>query len=427
MPGQTIAIMAAGGTRKVKATVPMGLKPGDTFLVRLATPIHTEPASVVSTLGAPPPPLHHSPPRREQQSIPAPPRTQSSACTPDPHFAQSLDEWLTPTPEIKKPIRNTSMTSYEQHLQHQHRDPPSYAARGFIAGREAPEDYYPPPYGSEFSTMLASKETEGLSPVMKHEELPLRQKLLLIQVPIGMSPGTMLQVEIPGENRTVTAQIPPYVESFYVAYTPQPRVTTNQPQQQPNAPPPVQQHPSPPAPPPQVQSPPPVTMPPPQQQPQQQQSPSPPVIMSQQQQHAPPPKEYQERQEQHHKNLEVHSEPAAATKPKRKLLLVRVPPNTAQGATLHVSIPDEPGRILAAIVPPGNLTEFHVSYEPRKQQQHQPSRQVKQPQKQQRQQSSSSYENRHEIQQIQYYGDDSLGVAGTSSGERAYERYESTY
>lgn len=47
----------------------------------------------------------------------------------------------------------------------------------------------------------------------------------------------------------------------------------------------------------------------------------------------------------------------------QKLLLVRVPPGTAPGTTLHVSIPDEPGRLVAAQVPP-NVSEFQVAYTP---------------------------------------------------------------
>lgn len=48
----------------------------------------------------------------------------------------------------------------------------------------------------------------------------------------------------------------------------------------------------------------------------------------------------------------------------QKLILVRVPPGTAPGTTLHVEVPDEPGRILAAQVPP-NVSEFQVAYQPR--------------------------------------------------------------
>lgn len=47
----------------------------------------------------------------------------------------------------------------------------------------------------------------------------------------------------------------------------------------------------------------------------------------------------------------------------QKLLLVRVPPGTSAGSTIHVSIPDEPGRLVAATVPP-NVSEFHVAFTP---------------------------------------------------------------
>jgi hypothetical protein len=49
--------------------------------------------------------------------------------------------------------------------------------------------------------------------------------------------------------------------------------------------------------------------------------------------------------------------------PGQKLLLVRVPPGTLPGAVIHVAIPNEPGRVISATVPP-NVSEFHVSYTP---------------------------------------------------------------
>lgn len=49
----------------------------------------------------------------------------------------------------------------------------------------------------------------------------------------------------------------------------------------------------------------------------------------------------------------------------QKLLLVTVPPNTKPGTTLRVQVPNEPGRLLSAQVPPGNVRQFHVSYQPR--------------------------------------------------------------
>lgn len=51
----------------------------------------------------------------------------------------------------------------------------------------------------------------------------------------------------------------------------------------------------------------------------------------------------------------------------QKLLLVRVPPGTQPGTAIHVAIPDEPGRVISATVPP-NVSEFHVSYVPQRRQ-----------------------------------------------------------
>jgi hypothetical protein len=47
----------------------------------------------------------------------------------------------------------------------------------------------------------------------------------------------------------------------------------------------------------------------------------------------------------------------------QKLLLVQVPPYAAAGTSLHIEIPDEPGRVLSARVPPG-VGQFCVSYIP---------------------------------------------------------------
>ena len=119
---------------------------------------------------------------------------------------------------------------------------------------------------------------------------PFGQPQLRVQVPPGTAPGTTVHVPVPGENRTIIAQVPHGgVTSFQVPYEPQ-RVDS-----------------------------------------------------------AP----------------FVHRQQSVG----EKLILVRVPPGTAPGTTLHVSIPDEPGRLIAAKVPPGNVSEFHVSYQPAQQQQ----------------------------------------------------------
>jgi len=47
----------------------------------------------------------------------------------------------------------------------------------------------------------------------------------------------------------------------------------------------------------------------------------------------------------------------------QKLLLVTVPPGMSPGNSIHVFIPDEPGRIISATVPP-NVSEFYLEYIP---------------------------------------------------------------
>ena len=136
------------------------------------------------------------------------------------------------------------------------------------------------------------------------------QEFMMVRVPKGMPAGSIMQVEIPGENRTLAVTVPPNATRFHVAYSPTAK-------------------PSPPPPP----APAPVMMPR-----------SAPVLAK-----AKVPQTVTPR----------------PVPPSQKLLLVRVPPGTAPGATLHVSVPDEPGRILAAQVPPGNVPEFHVAYESR--------------------------------------------------------------
>ena len=56
------------------------------------------------------------------------------------------------------------------------------------------------------------------------------KQLMLVKVPPGCAPGTILHVQIPGENRMVGAQVPPNVREFHVAYEPQSRSQLQQPQ-----------------------------------------------------------------------------------------------------------------------------------------------------------------------------------------------------
>ena len=137
-------------------------------------------------------------------------------------------------------------------------------------------------------------------------EVLTEHKLLLVQVPRGLPAGATLHVEIPGENRTVEATVPEGVTSFHIAYTPRARRTAAA-------------------------------------------QPRPESLLKSARKVTPMAPMPEDKPESDGK--------------RQKLLLVRVPPGTPAGTTIHVSVPDEPGRILAAMVPSGDIREFHVSYE----------------------------------------------------------------
>jgi hypothetical protein len=164
-----------------------------------------------------------------------------------------------------------------------------YATSSFI---KTLEDFFTPkPY------VFPSQTSSTHQPSEQDNSAP-NQKLILVQVPSELLPGSTIYVEIPGENRTVAAQVPSGVKSFHVAYIPQIAA--------------------------------PVAA-------------APPML------------------------ARADMVPKQRQVGKEKLLSVRVPSGTLPGTTLHISVPDEPGRILAAQVPPGSVNKFHVSYVPREQ------------------------------------------------------------
>jgi hypothetical protein len=220
-------------------------------------------------------------------------------------LAKSIEDFFTPTPDSPK----------AQKAEEQPKSPKSPVLQ--LNSKEVEKDFVSPRSPKSPKQEMASPKSfkETASSPRSHKEphgdasatkspipnpvsvQPIRQKLVEVQVPPGMPPGTTIYVELPGENRTLAAQVPPNVSSFHVAYTPR------------NVDPPRAPLPSP----------------------------------------TPAPSE-----------AVVQRSPGG----REKLLSVRVPPGTPSGTTLHVSVPDEPGRILAAQVPPGNVRKFHVSYIP---------------------------------------------------------------
>ena len=278
-PGQTLTVRSPDGSQSVRAIVPDGLTAGDGFLVRF-------------------PPL----PATAEVRDGATSYRQDRSDPPFEGRGRSIDEILG-SRAAPDPVADDALeTREEDHDGEQEeliQDSPSLV--------DVLDNFFTPKPDVPKVEEKKVAEKKNAEESSQTSSAP-RQKLLLVDVPPGIRPGSTIHVEIPGEFRTLAALVPPNVTSFHVAYTPQP----------------VEVH-----------------------------SPSTPRYVPPTMRVAPP---------QQAQSTLVHHLQAA---PGQKLLLVRVPPGTEGGTTLHVSVPDEPGRILAAKVPRGGVTEFHVSYEAR--------------------------------------------------------------
>lgn len=287
--GDELTVQSPDGKQSVQVNVPKGLKSGDTFLVKL------------------PPPSNEIEKAKSFEDV-------------------LLDSFLLPTPDTTttgkplsvlpgEPVNATVERAKGFTTRKEKREVPEDEARDIKQDRsrsfvDVIEDLITPNFPEEANKQEDRQEHDEFDGNHEHDDISAysgRQKLLLVQVPPGVLPGSTIHVEIPGENRTVAAQVPPNTSSFHVAYTPRGENRAKED----------------------------ASM----------------YMMSHQ---APA----------HASSKLVHEN---YTRMGQRLLLVRVPPGTPPGATLHVSVPDEPGRILAARVPPGNVKEFHVSYEARTQ------------------------------------------------------------
>ncbi|KAL7574960.1 hypothetical protein ACA910_010779 [Epithemia clementina (nom. ined.)] len=268
LPGDTIAVKSPDGRRTVNATVPSGLTTGQTFMVRFPP-------------SAPPSHIPHQPVKPIIQ-----PHLASQQKTPT--FAQALDAFMTQLDHAATPLPDPIPT----HPNKTALSPDGKHASDHTREHEIKSYSFP----------------ENVDHILSPDPPLTQQKYLLVNIPPGTRPGTTIHVQVPGENRTLAAEVPPGVTSFRVAYTPRNAV-----------PPRPQQH--------QTQA-----------------------DYSKQQ----PPE-----------GDDCHDQVDSTRAMGQKLLSVQIPPGTRPGATLHVAVPDEPGRILAAQVPPGNLRQFHVAYVPR--------------------------------------------------------------
>ena len=250
-PGQILQVSAPDGSRTVMATIPQGMAPGQSFLVSF--------------------PLDKFSGNIDQGSDDAA-ISQGSSQRP---ISTPVTASIAPA-QPQTPIDLTSFP-FSQALD----NPPQTSA----APKTSP------------SNDITSGDSND-------------QKLLLVAVPAGTAAGATLYVQVPGENRTLKATVPPGVTQFHVAYQPRTAVTSQAivPISAPSVPTPIPVNPVP---------------------------------------------------STHHESGQ-------------RLILVRVPYGTTPGSTLHVEVPDEPGRILSAQVPP-NVAEFQLAYVPRtitSQQQH---------------------------------------------------------
>jgi hypothetical protein len=268
--GQTITVMAPDGSRTVKASIPNGLRPGDSFLVRLAKPIRRDVGQGQADNDIHPPA--------------------------QPKFGSALESWLSPLNDSQTTNINTTNCANQREEVEQVESQTSKPLKIETLDSSNP------------SVETSTTPNPAESTDKKIHRQMSQQRLILVQVPAGMSGGQTMHVEVPGEGRTLSVQIPPNVETFHVSYTPRVQQTS--------------------------------------------------ADATAGQREAP----FCQREAPYGQN-EVLLRQQSPTG--QKLLLVRVPPGTPAGTTLHVSVPDEPGRILAAQVPPGNVSEFHVSYEAR--------------------------------------------------------------
>jgi hypothetical protein len=310
-PGQMLQVNSLDGTRAVHALVPEGVRPGQTFIVEFppqkvfervmqAEPVKPPPSFENSlddwltseaqvpvateqrneeTHGTLQPvpawvaPSSAAPKRNEKGEAREPPVSPKLPENPVQSFLEQIEDFLAPTPDVvPAPMPKKSMARTKE------------GKKGTTRERKRPE-------------VLARKDAVESRRQPSPPQSEAQQKLLLVHIPPGLTAGSFMQVEIPGEHRALMITVPPNTTSFHVAYTP-------------------------------LQAPPMTSA----------------ISRTSATSHTP-----------------VTPQPVPAN---QKLLLVRVPSGTSAGTLMHVSVPDEPGRILAAQVPAGNVTEFHVSYEP---------------------------------------------------------------
>lgn len=295
-----------GSGRLIRAEVPPGLKSGNIFYVKApkaSAPLPPKKTSYSPAVTATPMPAPAKPsnPPSPQQQSPVP------SVEAYPIYGDHID--VTTPPHIDVTNMQTPPSS----------PPPfSHCLDEDFPNRYTPANAPPPSplaVGYQNNNSISSPPQQASSS---------GTRMVKVAVPPGYLPGSTIHVQVPGENRLIAAQIPPNCREFHVQYDPKEPV-----------------------------------------------SPGP----SSSGMNSPAMYTYQRNSNRSTRasGAYVPYSPAATSDhtssaphfPNTKLLSVKVPRGTPSGTALHVQVPGEPGRLLSARVPPGNVKEFHVSYVPR--------------------------------------------------------------
>jgi len=227
-----------GSGRTVIATVPQGLSPGMTFMAEFPPSATSPPASVVSSSSAPPrpaqvevEPVDYSkvtvlPPPSAHTGVPAEPFAQAVpiGAGPNDTTISASGSPNRPTPHPVSPTMSSPMPATFGQPMLQVQVPPGTAPASrlyvSIPGENRTIPAVVPP-GNVSSFHVQYESSQQTAPAVVAAPVNNNQKLLLVRVPPGTAPGTMLHVSIPDEpGRVVAATVPPNVSEFQVAYQP---------------------------------------------------------------------------------------------------------------------------------------------------------------------------------------------------------------
>jgi len=209
----------------------------------------------------------------------------------------------------------------------------------------APNSHGPTPSAVSISSPATEPGVQILTPPAATAPLQVSDqyspqttdKIVMVHVPPGVAPGSTLHVQVPGENRTIEAVVPPGVTQFHV-----------------KCPPSVV-----PVPPPEVVATPlPIPIPAPANS-----STVGDIPFSMALDTPPPSSNYSSRGVSAPSNNYSPSQTIQATQHGQSMMKLQVPPGAAPGSTIHVQVPGE-HRLIAAQVPHGGVSEFHVAYDP---------------------------------------------------------------